>query len=224
MWGVSGKVVLGVKLDIQIEQQPLLLDLLRGSPDVDNMVHLTGDKHGLSIWFSDPRQAGDFIVHWSSGTHSGGEIPIHPIQPPGQHIAIRPDDTSSVQESHMASEGMDTYSVCPTCREKGLHVLNTSAVIQKFGNSCRAIRFFCMQCQTVCDEPALGPIPPCPIPKQVLAEMRKISAGTPLQIISRPIDFKTFEKCVRQKMTNKAPGGGAMPLELGKYWRAGNNY
>jgi hypothetical protein len=159
-------------------------------------------------------------------------IPIHPIQPPGQYIAIRPDDMLSVQESHMASKGMDTYSVCPACRIKGLHVLNTSAVLQKFGNSYRAIRFFCEQCQTVCDEPALGPLPPCPIPKQVLAEMRKFPVGTPPQI-SRPTDFETFEECVRKQPSNKAPGGDAMPRELGKYgptalvelyWRAGNEY
>jgi hypothetical protein len=84
--GVSGKVVLGVKLDIQFEQQPRLLDFLKGSPDADNIVHLAGDQHGLSIWFSGPHQAGDFIVHWSSGTCLGGNIPIHPIQPPGQYI------------------------------------------------------------------------------------------------------------------------------------------
>jgi hypothetical protein len=132
----------------------------------------------------------------------------------------------------MPSEGMDTYSVCPACRTKGLHVLNTSAVLQELGNSSRAIRFFCEHCQTVCDEPALGPLPPCPIPKQVLAKMRKIPAGTP-PLITRPIDFETFEKCVRKQPLNKAPGGDAMPRELGKYgptalvelyWRAGNAY
>ncbi len=54
--------------------------------------------------------------------------------------------------------------------------------------------FFCEHCQKVCDEPALGPLPPCPIPKQVLEDMRKIPAGTP-PLISQPIDFETFEQC-----------------------------
>jgi hypothetical protein len=144
MWGVSGEVILGVRLDIHVEQQQTLLDFLKGSPDADNIVHLAGNKHELTIWFSGPRQAGDFIAHWSSGT--GMNIPIHPIRPPGKYIAIRPDDMLSVQESYMASEGLDTFSVCPTCQQKGLHVISTSAMLQEFGNSRRAIRFFCEQC------------------------------------------------------------------------------
>ena len=232
MWGVSGKVVLGVTLDVPVEQQLQLLYFLKESPDAENMVHLAGNKRGLSIWFSGPRQAGDFIVHWSSGTFPGGNVPICPLQPPGQYVAIRPDDMLSVQECYMASEGMDTYSVCPDCRKKGLHVLSTSATHQAYGNPTRAIRFFCEQCQMVYDAPALGPMPPCPIPKQVMEAMRRIPTGTP-PLISRPIDFETFEKCTMQQPNDRAPGSDGQPREFSKYgptslrvlyWRAGNAY
>ena len=112
MWGVSGKVILGVKLAVPPGQRQLqLLDFLKESPGADHIVYLEGNQQGLSIWFSGPRQAGDFIIHWNSAAHPGEKIQISPLQPPDQYIAIRPDDMLSVQESYMASEGMDTYSV-----------------------------------------------------------------------------------------------------------------
>ena len=98
MWGVLGTVYLGVKLAVPTGQQLLKLDSLKEPPDSDNMVHLAGDQHGLTIWFSGLRQAGDFIVHWSSRNFTGENIPISLLQPPGQYIAIRPDDMLSVQE------------------------------------------------------------------------------------------------------------------------------
>jgi hypothetical protein len=96
MWGVSWKAVLGVKLAVPTGQQLQMLNFLKESPDADHIVHLEGNQHGLSIWFSGPRQAGDLIVHWSSGAYPGEEIQISPLQPPGQYIAIRPDDMLSV--------------------------------------------------------------------------------------------------------------------------------
>ncbi len=47
----------------------------------------------------------------------------------------------------MASGGMDTYLVCPTCRQTGLQVLSTSAVIRSmeilaelFDSSANSVR------------------------------------------------------------------------------------
>jgi hypothetical protein len=134
-----------------------MLDFLSTLHTTEHVVYLSGDSDGLSLWFSGPRQAGDFIAHWSSTIYPMVNIPLRPLLPPGQYIAIRPDDMLSVQEAFMASEGMDTYSICPTCQAKGLHVLSTSAAQQKFGNPNRAIRFFCKQCQSICDEPAVTP-------------------------------------------------------------------
>ncbi len=93
----------------------------------------------------------------------------------------------SVQEAYMAGEGMDTYSVCPACQEGDLHVLSTTAIRQKFGNPrCNnlAIRYFCELCQSVYDEPAVTPMPPCPISDQVNEAMRRIPAGS-LPLINR---------------------------------------
>jgi hypothetical protein len=162
------------------------------------------------------------------------EIPVRLLQTPGQYVAVRPDDMLSVQECYMVSEGMDTYSVCPTCRMKGLQVLSVSVSHrdQEYGNKTCAIRFFCEKCQMVCDAPALGPLPPCPIPKQVLEEIRKISVGT-RPLISRPIGFETFKKCTQKQPNDRAPEGDGQPREFCNYgptalkelyWKASNAY
>ncbi len=145
MWGVSGTVILGAKIEVPVDQQLALLEFLEGIHEAKSIVHLSGDKQGVSIWFSGPRQAGDFVVCWKSITDPITSAPIRPLKPPGQYIAIRPDDILSVQEWHMANEGMDTYSVCPSCQATGLHVISTTATQQKFGNRdpTRAVRLFC---------------------------------------------------------------------------------
>ena len=179
------------------------------------------------------QDGGKYHSHWIQAVvYPEGRTPIRPLQPPGKYIAIRPDDMLSVQEWHMASEGMDTYSVCPTCRQQGLHVLSTSATQQRFGNPTRAVRFFCEHCQSICDKPAMAPMPPCPIPKQVLEAMRKIPAGS-LPLINRTIDFESFERRTRRQPNGKAPGSDGQPREYCKYgptaflelyWAAGNAY
>jgi len=216
MWGVSGKVILGVKITIAPQQHVAMLELLKGLQVAEHIVHLEGDGMGLSVWFSGPRQAGDFIAHWTSEIYPREQAQICPLQAPGKYVAIRPDDMLSVQEWHMASEGMDTYSVCPSCQTKGLHVISTSATQQRFGNPTRAVKFFCVQCQFVCDEPALASMPPCPIPKQVLDAMRKIPADS-LPLINRAIDFETFERCALRQPKDKAPGSDGQPREFCKY-------
>jgi hypothetical protein len=67
MWGVSGKVVLGVRITKAADQlQTAMLKLLQDLEVAEDIVHLAGDEQGLTAWFSGPRQAGDFIAHWSS--------------------------------------------------------------------------------------------------------------------------------------------------------------
>ena len=152
MWGVSGKVVLGVRITKATDQlQTAMLKLLQDLEVAEDIVHLAGDEQGLTAWFSGPRQAGDFIAYWSSVVYPATGNSISPLCPPGKYIATRPDDMLSVQEWHMASEGMDTYSNCPKCQAKGLHVLSTSANQQRFGNLSRAVRFFCEECQSTHD-------------------------------------------------------------------------
>jgi hypothetical protein len=64
MWGVSGKVVLGVRITRKADQLPAaLLKLLQDLEVAENIVHLSGDEQGLTAWFSGPRQAGDFIAY-----------------------------------------------------------------------------------------------------------------------------------------------------------------
>jgi len=146
MWGVSGKVVLGARIAIPAEQQLEMLEVLSKLRTVETIVHLSGNAQGLTIWFSGPRQAGDFIAQWGSVACPGTKASIFPLQPPDQYIAIRPEDMLSVQEWHMTNEGMDTYSVCSHCHAKDLHIISTQATQQNYGNYTRKVRFFCEQC------------------------------------------------------------------------------
>jgi hypothetical protein len=127
---------------------------------------------------------------------------------------------------------MDTYSVCSACQAKSLHVLSTTATKQKFGNPRRAIRFFCVHCQLVCDEPAVAPMQPCPISAQVKEVMRRIPAGS-LPLINLVVDFETLEQSARRQPNNRSPGEYGLPREFCKhgpteflelYWKSTNAY
>ncbi len=109
-----------IVLDLQVAWPWLRLELpVALSPAMamaEDILHLEGGNTGLTLWFSGPWQVGKFVASWCSGPHPLGAIPLRLLQPRSQYIAIRPDDILAVQESHMASEGLDTFSVCPTCR------------------------------------------------------------------------------------------------------------
>ncbi len=81
MWGVSGTVILGVKIEVLAEQQLAMLDFLIKLQNAEKIVYLSGDGEGLSAWFSRPHHAGDSIAHWSSAVYPGAKIPIHPLLP-----------------------------------------------------------------------------------------------------------------------------------------------
>ena len=96
------------------------------------------------------------------------------LAPSEQYVAVVADDILAVQELHMASEGMDTESICMTCAAKTVKTISTSAVAQPKGNPKRAVRFICLECQHVHDKVDLAPLPPCPVPKEVWATLRKL--------------------------------------------------
>ena len=179
MWGISGKVILGISIAIDVSAYEPTLKILRRWPVADEIVCVEGNGDSITFWFSGPRQAGDFVAYWCLHAHSLRHLPLKVLQPQSQYIAIRPDDMLSVQEWHMASEGLDTYSICPNCSGTDLHVLSTSATAQLFGNPNRTIRFFCGQCQTLHTQLSVAPLPPCPLPLEVLKALCKIPAGTP---------------------------------------------
>jgi hypothetical protein len=103
----------------------------------------------------------------------------------------------------------------------------------EIGNPHRVIRYFCVHdCQLVCEEQAVAPLPPCPISQQVMGVMRRIPAGS-LPLINWPIDLETLESCARLQPNNKSPGDDGQPREFCKqgtmellelYWKAINAY
>jgi hypothetical protein len=127
MWALSGTVFLGVRILMSAEKQMEMLVMLRSVEGVEDIAHLSGCSHGLTLWFTGPRKAGDFISRRCAKAGSEGCISIPPPKPSGQYVAIRPNGILAAQEWHTASEGMDSYSVCPRCCEPGLSVLSTTA-------------------------------------------------------------------------------------------------
>ena len=111
---------------------------------------------------------------------------------------------------------MDTYSVCPACQAEGLHVSSTTTTRKKIGNPRRAIGYFCVHCQSVSDEPAVAPMPQCPISDQVKEAMRRIPAGS-LPLINRLVGFEILERCARRQPSNKSPGEDGNPREFCKH-------
>ena len=122
--------------------------------------------------------------------------------------------------------------MCPRCGNKSLYVLSARAKDLRFGNPHRAVRYFCGQCQTIHDQVAIEPLPPCPLPAELLESLRKIPNGSQ-PLLSRPVDLDTVERTARSQALDKSPGSDGVPRELYKYgtsslfvllWRAFNAY
>ena len=174
MWGVAGQVDLGISLVVPPKQHQTLLGYLNALPGASGIVKIEGTGQALVVWFRGPRTLGDFLLRWCTTDHPFKEANVHTLKPGQTYIAIVPDDILAVQELHMASEGMDTESICSNCREPGVQPISTTALKQVRGNPQRAVRFYCSKCCSVCDDVDLAPLSPCPIPWNVWNDMRKI--------------------------------------------------
>jgi hypothetical protein len=232
MWGISGKVILGVSLAIDVPAYEPTLGILCSWPVMEEIVCVEDKVDSIMFWFSGPRQAGDFVAHWCSHAHSLCHLLLKVLQPLSQYIAILQDDMLSVQDwhnaRHMASQGLDTYSICPNCSGTDLHVLSTSA--QRFGNPNRTIRFFCSQCKTLHTQCRL--LPSAPYLLWFSSHCAKFQQDPP-PLLSRPIDFETVEKYTHSQKNNKKPGANGISREVSKYsprpfivlyWRAFNAF
>jgi len=105
----------------------------------------------LQIWFRGPRALGDFLVQWCACASPLKGQSIRTLAPQSTYVAIVPDDILAVQELHMASEGMDSGSICAGCAKPGVTPIVVSARNQAHGNPNRAVRFFCHHCCSVHD-------------------------------------------------------------------------
>ena len=212
MWGVSGSVKLGVSIAVTSDSQCAFLEFLSTIDEVEAVQKLVGDSSGIQLWFRGPRPLGDFLARWCALAHAWKYASLHTLAPEVPYIAIVPDDMLAVQELHMATEGMDSESVCIACHQPGVQPIITQAVGQKHGNTRRAVLFFCAKCVAVHDDVAIADLPPCPVPLKTWQALRKIPPG--LQpLINRPVDFDTLAECVRQLPLGKSPGTDGIPYE-----------
>ena len=216
MWGVAGQVDLGISLVVPPKQHQTLLSYLNALPEASGIVKIEGTGQALVMWFRGPRAFGDFLLKWCTTDHPFKEVNVHTLKPGQTYIAIVPDDILAVQELHMASEGMDTESICSNCREPGVQPISTTALKQVRGNPQRAVRFYCSKCCSVCDDVDLAPLSPCPIPWNVWKDMRKIPKDL-APLICRHVDFDTLEAIVSRLRNGKSTGCDGIPREFYKY-------
>ncbi len=78
------------------------------------------------------------------------------------------------------------------------------------------MKFLCEQCQSLHDEVAVAPMPPCPIPPALLEALRKIPFGT-MPLLSRLFDFETLGQCAHKRSNGKATRVDGIPREFYKY-------
>ena len=214
MFAISGEVATGVRLGTA-GQTARVLDFLEELPAAGEAVQLLDTSKGLQVWFRGPQPLGNFLAAWCANGHNQN-FDIVLLYPQCTYVAITPDDMLAVQELHLASEGMDTASMCPSCRGKDIQPISTSAEQQRFGNPTRAVRFFCARCRIVIDQVELPPLAECPIPHDVWTSLRRIPPGT-APLLARPVDYDTLEAIVRRLKDGKAPGCDGFLREFYKY-------
>ena len=64
MWGISGKIILGVHITTKTDQHVVTLNRIldmRHMPASENIVHVEGGLSGVTMCFSGPLQAGDLL-------------------------------------------------------------------------------------------------------------------------------------------------------------------
>ena len=159
MWGVSGPVELGVSIMAACDSHNKLLEFLSTMDTVECVQRLVGGSSDIQLWFRGPRPLGDFLTQWCTLHHAWRNVRLRTLAPAPQYVAIVPDDMLAVQELHMATEGMDSMSVCMSCRQPGVSPIVTKAVGQQNGNEKRAILFFCSGCISVHNDVGIADLP-----------------------------------------------------------------
>ncbi len=103
------------------------------------------------------------------------------------YVAVMADDMLAMEKIYLARqlEGMNDTSRCKACRSGEVQPVATSARKQQLGCEWRAVPFFCLECGSVHDGVDQEPDPPCPVPDEVRASMRKFLAARarPLRIL-----------------------------------------
>ena len=84
IWGISGTVILGMHLATlaEADQHIATLNHIRDMQASEDIVHIEGGHTGVSMWFSGPRQAGDFIAYGCAADHPLHNLPLTALEPP----------------------------------------------------------------------------------------------------------------------------------------------
>ncbi len=81
MSGVSGPVILGVRMAVGKDWHAQIMENLGNTPAAEDIVYMEGRRSGrtgLTLWFSGPRQAGSFVAVQSYDLDGVGSIPAMP--------------------------------------------------------------------------------------------------------------------------------------------------
>ena len=174
---------------------------------------MEGSAGVLYLWFRGPRPLGDFLVELERLRFAK---PAQLLLSPPAYVATMPDDMLAMEELYLARQGMADSARCLRCQSGAVQPIVTSAQQQTRGCAWRAVRFFCTGCGSVHDGVERGPEPPCPVPQEVWATMRKFPPDMPA-FLSRPMDMDSLRYRLRKLPKDKAPGRDGVPYEYFRY-------
>ena len=92
------------------------------------------------------------------------------------------------------------------------------------------MRFFCLKCQLIHDKVDLAPLPPCPVPKEVWASLRKLPKDIG-PILTKPVDMETMDRILFGWRNDRSSGRDGQardflkedPYQFAELYRAATN-
>ena len=214
--GPVRSVPLEIKLIIARSKQAKLLEFLPLLQESQDIVQISGGPQDLQFWFRGTKIVWDFLFLWCGVGYAWTSLVLQILTPQPNFMAIVPDDMLAVQELHMAHEGMDSDSICPTCQARGIQPIVTSSTSQPCGNPRRMVRFFCHNYCSVHSKVELTPMPPCPVPLDVWNSLWRIDPKSS-RLLARPVDSATFNAPLSRLYNDKSSGSEGQPREYCKY-------
>ena len=220
IWGIAGTVPVGVRVHIDPDVCPVgpaILEHLRAMASTRELQAVAGSNHHLELWFRGPRPLGNFLVEWSSELPGRVGRRIHLLDAPEDFVAVIPDDMLAMQELCLARQGMAPTAQCPTCGSQAIQPVVTAAPVpQQRGCPWRTVRYFCTGCQIVVDKVGYGADPPCPIPEEFWASLKKFPDDMQ-PFLSRPMDLTSLRARLRKLPKGRAAGRDGVPYEYLKF-------
>ena len=120
-------------------------------------------------------------------------------------------DTLCHEECFFATNALDVHAYCAKCN----HISNNIIPMTQVQAQGRLIRYLCIHCNVFSDHPPAHPLPPCPVPAQVL---RDRGFNPKERVITNDISREDFDYWLRKLPKRKSAGEDAVSYEM---WQQG---